>query len=177
MGLVELLGPEELSGLVEGLAARLAADYKDKNPVLIGVLKGAFVFLSDLVRRLDIPVEVDFIRASSYGSAAVSSGVISLTKTPEIALGGRHVVIVEDIVDTGLTLNAILGHLHGLGPASLRVCTLLDKPSGRKVDCRMDYVGVEVADGFVVGYGLDFAESYRNLRGLYILEEDGRENI
>lgn len=174
MGLVELAGPDELSGVVEGLASRLAADYEGKNPVLIGVLKGAFVFMSDLVRALDIPVEVDFVRASSYGGASASSGRVSITKTPETGLDGRHVVVVEDIVDTGLTLNAIIEHLQGLGPASLSVCTLLDKPSGRKAACRMDYVGMEVAGGFVVGYGLDFAERYRNLKGLYLLEEGGQ---
>jgi hypoxanthine phosphoribosyltransferase len=169
--LVELAGPQELAAVVDGLAIRIGEDYRDKNPVFIGVLKGAFMFTADLVRRLDIPLEVDFIRASSYGAGKVSQGRVSITKGPEIELCGRNVIIVEDIVDTGRTLDAIVGHIKALGPASIAVCTLLDKPSRREVGCSMGYVGMEVEDAFLVGYGLDCAEKYRNLCGLYVVED------
>jgi len=171
--LVELAGPQELAAVVDGLASRIGEDYKGKTPVFIGVLKGAFMFTADLVRRLDIPLEVDFVRASSYGAGKVSEGAVSITKGPEINLSGRDVIIVEDIVDTGRTLDAIVNHINALGPASLTVCTLLDKPSRREVVCAMGYVGMEVEDTFVVGYGLDCAERYRNLHGLYVIEDGG----
>jgi len=171
--LVELVGPQELAAVVDRLASRIGEDYKDKNPVFIGVLKGAFMFTADLVRRLDIPLQVDFVRASSYGSGKVSKGAVSITKRPEIELSGRDVIIVEDIVDTGRTLDAIVNHIKALDPASLSVCTLLDKPSRREVGCTMGYVGMEIEDAFVVGYGLDCAERYRNLCGLYVIEDGG----
>jgi len=172
MQMREIAGPYRINEVVGRLAGSIDADCAGRPVVLIGVLKGAFIFLSDLARRMDTPVEVDFIRAASYGDACVSSGSVRITKDVETPLGGRDVIIVEDIVDSGFTLEAIVAHIMAKGPASLKVCALIDKPSGRKVMCSMDYVGMEVGDEFIVGYGLDHAERYRNLSGLYAIEQD-----
>ncbi len=158
-----LVGEEELSRRVRELAAEVSRDYAGKDLLLIGVLKGAVFFLSDLMRHLDIPVEVDFMAVASYGSATKSSGVVRILKDLDGAIEGRDVLIVEDIVDSGLTLQYLLRYLAGRSPASLEVCALLMKPDRQKVDLPTRYVGFEIPDRFAIGYGLDHAERYRNL--------------
>jgi hypoxanthine phosphoribosyltransferase len=160
----EILVPaDDLARRVRELAEQVSKDYADKDLLLIGVLKGAVFFLSDLMRHLDIPVEVDFMAVASYGSATKSSGVVRILKDLDAAIEGRDVLIVEDIVDSGLTLQYLLRNLAGRNPRSLEVCALLIKPDRRKVDLQTRYVGFEIPDEFAIGYGLDHAERYRNL--------------
>jgi hypoxanthine phosphoribosyltransferase len=158
-----LVGAEDLSRRVKELADQISRDYADKDLLLIGVLKGAVFFVSDLMRHLDIPVEVDFMAVASYGSATRSSGVVRILKDLDAAIEGRDVLIVEDIVDSGLTLQYLLRNLAGRNPRSLEVCALLIKPERREVDLHTRYVGFEIPDRFAIGYGLDHAERYRNL--------------
>jgi hypoxanthine phosphoribosyltransferase len=158
-----LVGAEELTRRVKELADQISRDYADKDLLLIGVLKGAVFFVSDLMRHLDIPVEVDFMAVASYGSATRSSGVVRILKDLDAAIEGRDVLIVEDIVDSGLTLQYLLRNLAGRNPRSLEVCALLIKPERREVDLHTRYVGFEIPDRFAIGYGLDHAERYRNL--------------
>jgi len=162
---------EEIAEKVAELAAEIRKDYRGKNPLLIGILKGSFVFMSDLVRSMNIPVEIDFVRLASYGTGKDSSGKIKLIKDVETPVKNRHVLVVEDIVDRGLTVRFLLDYLSFRKPASLKLCALFDKPSRRKVEVPIDYVGFTVPDAFVVGYGLDFDEKYRYLPNLCILEE------
>jgi hypoxanthine phosphoribosyltransferase len=162
---------EEIAKRIDELAAEVRRDYKDKNPILIGVLKGSFVFLSDLVRAMNIPVEVDFMRVSSYGACTETSGKIKLVQGLKIPIKGRHVLVVEDIVDGGLTVNFLLDYVKRRKPASLKLCTLFDKPSRRKVEVPIDYRGFTIPDAFVVGYGLDCNQQYRYLPDLCVLEE------
>ena len=165
-----LLSTEQIQERVRGLAAEIEADHPGAETLhLICVLKGAFVFLSDLVRALRIPSTLDFMAVSSYAKGTTSSGEVRLLKDLETALDGRHVVIVEDIVDTGLTLNYLHGILRARGPRSLRTACLLSKPSRRKVDVPVDYVGFTIDDHFVVGYGLDYDEHYRHLPYIGVL--------
>ena len=154
---------EAIRARVEALGAQLSADYADKKPLLIAVLKGSFIFLADLVRAMDIPCEMEFITCSSYGNARETSGEVKLTKTIGTVIENRHVIVVEDILDTGLTLEFLKGYLLSLHPASLKICTFLDKPARRKAAISADYVGIECEDAFYVGYGLDYAGFYRNL--------------
>ena len=158
-----LVGAEELTARVTELAAQINEDYAGRALVLIGVLKGAVFFVADLMRQLAIPVEVDFMAVASYGSSTRSSGVVRILKDLDAAIEGRHVLIVEDIVDSGLTLQYLLRNLADRRPASLEVCALLIKPERRKVDLDTRYVGFEIPDEFAIGYGLDYAERYRNL--------------
>ena len=158
-----LVGAEDLSRRVRELAEQISRDYEGKDLLLIGVLKGAVFFVSDLMRYLDVPVEVDFMAVASYGSATRSSGVVRILKDLDAAIEGRDVLIVEDIVDSGLTLQYLLRNLAGRNPRSLEVCALLIKPERRKVDLQTRYVGFEIPDRFAIGYGLDHAERYRNL--------------
>jgi hypoxanthine phosphoribosyltransferase len=158
-----LVGAEDLNIRVKELAAEVSRDYAGKDLLLIGVLKGAVFFLSDLMRHLDIPVEVDFMAVASYGSATKSSGVVRILKDLDAAIEGRDVLIVEDIVDSGLTLQYLMRNLAGRNPASLEVCALLMKPERQKVDLQTRYVGFEIPNRFAIGYGLDHAERYRNL--------------
>ena len=158
-----LVGAEDLTRRVKELADQISHDYADKDLLLIGVLKGAVFFVSDLMRHLDIPVEVDFMAVASYGSATRSSGVVRILKDLDAAIEGRDVLIVEDIVDSGLTLQYLLRNLAGRNPRSLEVCALLIKPERREVDLHTRYVGFEIPDKFAIGYGLDHAERYRNL--------------
>ncbi len=160
----------DLQARVRDLAAAISADYAEKRLLLVCVLKGAVFFLSDLMRHIDIPVEVDFMAVASYGSATDSSGVVRILKDLDMPLEGRDVLIVEDIVDSGLTLQYLLRNLGSRNPASLEVCSLLTKPSRRKVDLPVRYVGFEIPDRFVVGYGLDYDERYRNLPYIAALE-------
>ena len=158
-----LVGAEDLSRRVRELAEEISRDYAGKDLVLIGVLKGAVFFVSDLMRYLDVPVEVDFMAVASYGSATRTSGVVRILKDLDSSIEGRDVLIVEDIVDSGLTLQYLLRNLAGRNPRSLEVCALLIKPERRKVDLQTRYVGFEIPDRFAIGYGLDHAERYRNL--------------
>jgi hypoxanthine phosphoribosyltransferase len=168
----EILVPaEDLKRRVLELAAEVSRDYEGKDLVLIGVLKGAVFFLSDLMRQLDVPCEVDFMAVASYGSATKSSGVVRILKDLDAVIEGRDVLIVEDIVDSGLTLQYLLRNLRGRNPRSLEVCALLIKPDRRKVDLDTRYVGFEIPNRFAIGYGLDHAERYRNLPYVAALRE------
>jgi len=168
----EILVPADaLAARVEELAAAISRDYAGKDLVLIGVLKGAVFFLSDLMRHLDIPVEIDFMAVASYGSATKSSGVVRILKDLDAVIEGRDVLIVEDIVDSGLTLQYLLRNLAGRNPRSLEVCALLIKPERRKVELRTRYVGFEIPNRFAIGYGLDYGERYRNLPYVAALKE------
>jgi hypoxanthine phosphoribosyltransferase len=157
-----LVSEQEIQAKVAELGRRISEDYAGSEILLIGLLRGAIVFLSDLMRAISIPVRLDFIGISSYG-ASTESGAVRLVMDLETDIAGRHVLVVEDIVDTGKTLSYLLENLKARQPASLRICALLDKPERRTVPIAIDYVGFEIADKFVVGYGLDFAEGYRNL--------------
>jgi len=165
-----LISERRIQQKVTALARQISQDFAGREVLLIGILKGAFIFMADLARRMTVPVRVDFVRVASYGCGTQSSGKIKLTKDIETSLQGREVIIVEDIIDTGITLKHLYAHLKARRPHSLRVVTLLDKPSRRKVDFQADYQGFQIPDRFVVGYGLDCAEEYRNLRGIYILK-------
>jgi hypoxanthine phosphoribosyltransferase len=158
-----LVSAEDLERRVRELADEISRDYAGKDLVLVGVLKGAVFFLSDLMRQLDVPVEVDFMAVASYGSATKSSGVVRILKDLDAAIEGRDVLIVEDIVDSGLTLQYLLRNLAGRNPRSLEVCALLVKPERQKVELPTRYVGFEIPNRFAIGYGLDHAERYRNL--------------
>jgi hypoxanthine phosphoribosyltransferase len=162
---------EEIANKVAELATQLRKDYRGKNPLLIGILKGSFVFMSDLVRAMNIPVEIDFVRLASYGAGKDSAGKVKLIKDVETPIKGRHVLVVEDIVDRGLTVRFLLDYLSFRKPASLKLCALFDKPSRRKVEVPIDYLGFTVPDAFVVGYGLDLNEKFRHLPDLCIMEE------
>jgi hypoxanthine phosphoribosyltransferase len=166
-----LISRSEIESTVKRLAAEITRDYRDKNPVLLGILKGSFIFLSDLVRKLDFPLEIQFIRLSSYGSGQQSSGNIRMAPGLLPKVKGRHVLVVEDIVDTGVTLAFLLEYLKKKKPASVRLCALTDKPSRRRVPLQIDYHGMTVPDKFLVGYGLDCDEKYRNLPDICVLEE------
>ncbi len=168
----EILVPaEDLDRRVRELGAEISRDYEEKDLLLVGVLKGAVFFLSDLMRALTIPVEVDFMAVASYGSATKSSGVVRILKDLDASIDGRDVLIVEDIVDSGLTLQYLMRNLAGRDPRSLEVCALLIKPERRKVDLPTKYVGFEIPNRFAIGYGLDHAERYRNLPYVAALEQ------
>jgi len=169
-----LITRDQIRERVAELAAQLREDYRDKNPVLVGVLKGSFIFMSDIVRALDIPLGVDFISVSSYGREMESSGEIELLQDLKTTVKGRDVLVIEDIVDTGICLNFVLHTLHQKKPASVKVCTLLDKPSSRKNPVKIDYTGFTIPDKFVVGYGLDFDEQYRYLPDVCFLDTESQ---
>lgn len=158
-----LISRARLQKEVKELARRISRDYKGKKLVLIGILKGAFVFMSDLLREISIPVELDFIQVSSYGASTASSGVIKIKKDIDLPIVGKHVLLVEDIIDYGYTLDYLLNFLKHKKPKSVKVCVMLDKPARRRVEVPIAYKGFEVPDKFIVGYGLDFAEKLRNL--------------
>jgi hypoxanthine phosphoribosyltransferase len=166
-----LVQRDELEHRVRELADAVSRDYADRDLLLVGVLKGAVLFLSDLMRHLEVDCEVDFMAVSSYGSATDSSGVVRILKDLDISIEGRHVLIVEDIVDSGLTLSYLLRTLRARNPASLEVCALLTKPERRKVELPIRYVGFEIPNRFAIGYGLDHAERFRNLPFVAVLEE------
>jgi hypoxanthine phosphoribosyltransferase len=166
-----LVKSEELQNRVSELAAEISRDYANRDLVLIGVLKGAVFFLSDLMRQLEVPCEVDFMAVASYGSATKSSGVVRILKDLDAVIEGRDVLIIEDIVDSGLTLQYLLRNLGARNPRSLEVCALLTKPERRKVTLPTRYVGFEIPDRFVIGYGLDHGERYRNLPYVAALKE------
>ena len=167
-----LLSEDEIREKVRELGGKITADYKNSNLMLVTVLKGAVVFLADLMRQIDVPAEIDFMVVSSYGSGVKSSGVVKIVKELDVPLAGKDILIVEDILDSGLTLSYIKELLESRGPRSIRIATLLDKPSRRKVDLQADYIGFSVPDEFVIGYGLDYDEKYRNLPYIGILKPE-----
>jgi len=164
-----LIAERRIAARVTALARRINADYRDRQLGLVVVLKGAMVFTADLLRRLDIPVTLDFVSASSYGAATRSSGHVGLAGLDRLDIAGRDVLVIEDILDTGRTSAAILDRLQGQGAASLGLCALLRKPGATALTLPVRYVGFDIADDFVVGYGMDYAERYRNLRGIHRL--------
>jgi hypoxanthine phosphoribosyltransferase len=165
-----LFSKKAIAQTVARLAKEISADYANKQVILIGVLKGAFVFLADLIRQLTIPVEIEFMRIASYGSKKESSGKIIITKDVEISLEGKDILVIEDIVDTGLSLTFLLDHLQAHNPSSLKVCALVDKKSRREVAVEVDYVGFALDEGFIVGYGIDFNEGYRALPEIFVVD-------
>lgn len=165
-----LLDAETIQAKVRELGEQLSKDYAGKDPVLICILKGAVIFTADLVRHLSIPAKMDFMAISSYGAGVRTSGVVRILKDLDRSIEGEHVLIVEDIVDSGLTLTYLLENLQSRHPASLRTCVLLDKPAQRQVPLEPDYVGFNIPDEFVVGYGLDYAENYRHLPYIGVLK-------
>ena len=165
-----VLSREEIETTVSDIAQQISHDYKDREVILIGVLKGAFVFLADLIRHLTIPVKIDFIRLASYGCNTSSSGTVCMTKEIEIDIAGKDILVVEDIVDTGLSLEFLIGHLKTLNARSVRLCALIDKRERRQSNLAVDYVGRRIEKGFLVGYGLDYAEGYRHLPAIYDLQ-------
>ena len=167
-----LFDERRIQNRIREIGQSINTDYEDKVPVVIGVLKGGFIFLSDLVRAITIPVEIDFLAISSYGAGTSSSGVVKIRKDIDVELTGRDVIIVEDIVDSGLSLQYIKDYIWKHKPASLRTCVLLDKPEAHKIETSFEYVGFEVGNEFVVGYGLDYGERYRNLPYIGILKEE-----
>ena len=164
------ISESQIQECVGRLAQLIQADYQDQPLLVVGVLHGSFVFLSDLIRLLHLPIQVDFVRVSSYGELAKSSGAVRLHHGVRTPVVGKNVLVVEDIVDTGLTAQFLRGYFERRGAATLRICSLLDKPVRRRTSVTVDYVGFEVPDQFLVGYGLDYNQQYRELRALYSLE-------
>ena len=165
-----LFTEEQLRQKVDELGAQITADYQGKKPLIVSVLKGSYVFMADLTRRINVPCQVDFMVVSSYGAGTKTSGEVQIIKDLENSIDGRDLIIVEDILDSGVTLNYLMKVLTARGANSIRLCTLLSKPDRRRVDVPVDYLGFEIPDEFVVGYGLDFAERYRNLPYIGILK-------
>ena len=165
-----LITQGKINQAVAKLAAEINRDYRGKQPLLIGILKGSFVFMADLVRRLDLPIEVDFVKLSSYGSGTKTSGKVKVVQGLKSPIKGRDVLIVEDIVDTGLTVSFLMGNLRKKKPASLKLCVLVDKPSEHKVPVTIDYLGFNVPDKFIVGYGIDWNEKFRQLPDICIID-------
>ncbi len=168
-----LITEQQVKAKVAELGGRLTADYRDQSVVLVSVLKGSLPFMADLMRAVALPLEIDLMEVSSYGGTSTeTSGLVRILKDLSGPIDGRDVVIVEDIIDTGLTLNYLLRYLRGKNPRSLRICALLDKPARRLVEIHIDYRGFEIPDQFVVGYGLDYGELYRNLRYVGVLRPE-----
>ena len=167
-----LYSEEEIKDIVSALGAQISEDYKDRNLLMVSVLKGSIVFMSDLMRAVTIPCEIDFMAVSSYGNKTKSSGTVRILKDLDRDISGYDVLLVEDILDSGKTLNYLIDVLYARNPSSIRICTLFDKPERREVDIFADYKGLSVPDEFIVGYGLDFAEKYRNLPYIGVLKDD-----
>ena len=167
---------EEVTARIRDLAAQIPRDYQGKSPAVIGILRGSFIFMADLVRELNLPLTLDFMSASSYGSGTVSSGLVDIKLDTSEPITGRDVLLVEDILDTGNTLSKLVAELKKRNPASIKLCVLLDKPDRRTQPIQADYVGFEVPNVFVVGYGLDYNEHYRNLPYVGILKPEAYEN-
>jgi hypoxanthine phosphoribosyltransferase len=166
-----LFSRDAIQKRVRELAGQISKDYADRELIIIGVLKGAFIFMADLIREISIPCRIDFTRLASYGDGSDSSGKVVMTKDIETSIKGRDILIVEDILDTGLTLQYLVGWLKERNPDSLKICVLLDKRKRRKVSFEADYVGFTLDDGFVVGYGLDFNEKYRFSPDIYVIKQ------
>jgi hypoxanthine phosphoribosyltransferase len=169
---IKVLVPrQKIKSTVKRLAAEITRDYRDKNPVIMGILKGSFIFLSDLARELDFPLEIEFVRLYSYGKGQQTSGTVKMAHGLRTEITGRHVLVVEDIVDSGITLTYLMQYLKKKKPASLKLCALTDKPSRRVAQLDIDYMGLSVPDKFLVGYGMDYDEKYRNLQDICYLED------
>ena len=172
-GVAEVLIEEDvLRGRIAELGEEISRDYAGRAPLLVGVLKGAVFFMSDLMRELTVPCEIDFMAVSSYGASTDTSGVVRILKDLDLNIEGRDVLVVEDIIDSGLTLNYLIRNLESRSPASLEICALLTKPDRRQIEVPVRYVGFEIPNKFVIGYGLDFAERYRNLPYVGVLDEE-----
>jgi len=169
-----LFSKAEVEAAVKRLAEEIREDYHDKYPILIGILKGSFLFMADLIRLLNFPLEVEFIRLSSYGRGRESSGRIKVVQGLQTSVKGRHVLVIEDIVDTGLTINFLLDYLGNKKPASLKLCALTDKSSRRQIPVTIDYLGFSVPDKFIVGYGIDWDEKFRYLPDICALEDQDK---
>ena len=167
-----LFTEEDILNKVKELGKKITEDNQGEELVVIGILRGAFIFMSDIVRHIDTPVKIDFFSLSSYGQNSNSSGVVKIRKDIDTDITGKNVIVLEDIVDTGLTLNYIKDYLEKHNPKSVKLCTLLDKPKAHKTNIKIDYLGFEIENHFVVGYGLDYAESYRNLPYIAILKKE-----
>lgn len=167
-----LITEDMLQSKIAELGSKITADYMDKDLLLVCVLKGAVIFVSDLMRKIELPLDIDFMAISSYGSNTKSSGVVRILKDLNTSIEGKHVLIVEDIIDSGLTLSYLVENLKSRGPSSVEICTILDKPDRRAVELEIKYTGFQVPDEFVVGYGLDYAEKYRNLPYIAVLKEE-----
>lgn len=171
-----IISEEQIQERVKELGAAISSDYEGRTILLICILKGGLMFLCDLAKHITTPVAYDFMSVSSYGDATQSSGVVRITKDLEESIEGKDVIIVEDIIDTGLTLSYLLKNLHSRNPASLKICTLLNKPANRKVEIPVDYTGFEVPNEFLVGYGLDFKQLYRNIPYVFVPKKEYYEN-
>lgn len=167
-----LVSEADIKKLVAQLGRRITSDYEGKEIMVICILKGAVMFCADLIREIKVPLKLDFMAVSSYGETTESSGAVQILKDLDSSVEGRHLLIVEDIVDTGLTLRYLISILNARGPASIKTCALLDKPERRKVDVKIDYAGIEIPDAFVIGYGLDYAEDYRHLPYVAVLSPE-----
>lgn len=172
-----LISCDELQKKTKEIGKKITQDYQGKDLMLVGVLKGAFMFLGDLAKNIEIPLTIDFMAVSSYGNSTESSGVVRILKDLEGSIEGKDILLVEDIIDTGLTLNYLVSNLRSRGAASVKICTLLDKPERRLVNVELAYKGFDIPDEFVVGYGIDFAEGYRNLPDICILKEEAYSNL
>ena len=167
-----LFSEQQLHERVTELGAAISRDFDGKEPIFVGVLKGSFMFMADLMRHVTIDCGVDFMAVSSYGNKSVTTGAVNINKDLTVDIEGKHLIMVEDILDSGLTLNSLTNYLGGRNPASVTLVTLLDKPARRQAPVQADYVGFEIPDAFVVGYGLDYAEKYRNLPFIGILKPE-----
>ena len=168
---VKMLNESVIQKRISELGVKISDDYRTKLPIFIGVLNGSFLFLADLMKNIDINCEIDFFKLSSYGDSKISSGKVKLLKELNADISDRHIIIVEDIVDSGLSIKYIEELMQDLKPASLKVASLLVKPKSIKYDVKIDYIGFEIEDQFVIGYGLDYAQKYRNLKSIYMLSE------
>lgn len=171
-GIEVLISEEQLKEKVKELGEQITRDYKGKEILLIGVLKGAVVFMADLMRNIDLPLQIDFMVVSSYGAGTKSSGNVKIIKDTDVSVTGKDIIIAEDILDTGITLNNLIKLLSNRGANSIKICTILNKPSRRKVDLKPDYVGFDIPDEFVVGYGLDYDQKYRHLPFVGVLNPE-----
>lgn len=170
--LIPLITEAEIQKKTQRLAQQISSDYKDAVPLLVGVLKGAWMFMADLVRQISIPIKCDFLQVSSYGQATESSGIVKIITDLKCSIEGQDVILVEDIVDTGLTLKYIMDYLAIRRPKSIRLCALLDKPARHKIEFKIDYLGFTVPNKFIVGYGIDYKELYRNLPYIAYVESE-----
>lgn len=168
---VPLISEDEIQKRIVQLAVELDEEYKTKLPIFIGILNGSFMFLADLIKNIKFPCEVDFFKLSSYGDEKISSGKVKLLKELNADITNRHIIIVEDIVDSGLSIKYIESMMEQFNPASMKVISLLVKPASIKYEIKIDYIGFEIEDKFVIGYGLDYAQKYRNLRSIHVLSE------
>ncbi|HEY8183042.1 MAG TPA: hypoxanthine phosphoribosyltransferase [Thermoanaerobaculia bacterium] len=171
MAQVTLITKEQIATRVAEMGRQITADYSGTNPIALCILKGAMFFCSDLMRNIDLDIALDFIQISSYGNEKYSSGVVTVLKEPQLDMHGRSVLIVEDIIDSGLSMREVFRYIEGRGASMVRTATFLDKPAARKVDFRADYVGFSIDPKFVIGYGLDYAERYRNIPEIQVLSD------